>query len=457
MSNKQYYVYGYCDPRIEEYDDIFFNKPFYIGKGLDERLHDHEREYENVKEYLDSNEYKKFNEYKIRYLKELEDLGLTPVIIKVCENIEDEELAYDLESELIKKYGRIDLDENGILTNRLTDQRVRAKGKKGMKHIKPRSLKHREELRKNREGKTLEETMHGNTFKAAEIRIKMTRDRKGKKQSEEHTAKIKSALAAMGGGPAALEWTIITPSGGKFEVKGLRKWCRANGFNYSTVRGSKKGFTAIRHGVAKGGPGKGSDVPSFIRALPIKVLGHILIRDFDTGKVLVDKYNSIHEENMSITIAMGLAGDPEGVIQDMDFGNGGTTVSGTGVITYFPPNVTGPTANLYNETYYQVVNSNSPLNSNPAQNNIQTSHVTGTNYTDMIITCTLGYDEPAGQPAFDNSDTTNNTYTFNELGLRAFNLTPDAGLLLTHVIFNPIQKSLNRQIQIVYTLRIFLN
>ena len=44
---------------------------------------------------------------------------------------------------------------------------------------------------------------------------------------------------------------------------------------------------------------------------------------------------------------------------------------------------------------------------------------------------------------------------FDELGLKAY--SPDgAGLgdLLTHVIFHPVQKSLNRMIQVDYTVRI---
>jgi len=44
---------------------------------------------------------------------------------------------------------------------------------------------------------------------------------------------------------------------------------------------------------------------------------------------------------------------------------------------------------------------------------------------------------------------------FDELGLQC-KVGPNAGdlLLITHVIFHPVQKSLNRQIQIDYTLRI---
>ena len=44
-------------------------------------------------------------------------------------------------------------------------------------------------------------------------------------------------------------------------------------------------------------------------------------------------------------------------------------------------------------------------------------------------------------------------YVFDELGLKGWN--PDGtGDLLTHVIFHPVQKSLNRLVQIDYTVRI---
>jgi hypothetical protein len=45
-------------------------------------------------------------------------------------------------------------------------------------------------------------------------------------------------------------------------------------------------------------------------------------------------------------------------------------------------------------------------------------------------------------------------FTFDELGLKTWNGAVDNLRLITHVIFHPVQKSLNRQIQIDYTLRI---
>ena len=82
-------------------------------------------------------------------------------------------------------------------------------------------------------------------------------------------------------------------------------------------------------------------------------------------------------------------------------------------------------------------------------------HVTGTYYTDLLITCLLDFGEPNGQAAFDNSTDQNSDFVFDELGLRAYSLDGTGmGRLLTHVIFHPVQKSLNRMIQIDYTVRI---
>ena len=67
----------------------------------------------------------------------------------------------------------------------------------------------------------------------------------------------------------------------------------------------------------------------------------------------------------------------------------------------------------------------------------------------------LDYGEPTGQQAFDNSTNLDGQFVFDELGLRAFSTEgANKGRLLTHVIFHPVQKSLNRLIQIDYTVRI---
>ena len=192
--------------------------------------------------------------------------------------------------------------------------------------------------------------------------------------------------------------------------------------------------------------------------LSYKVEGFIKIYDPNNGEIFVEKKNAINYETMSEAIADTLSSRGYGEIYQMAFGNGGASVSETGVITYLPPNVTGQNAALYNQTYAKIVDDTSVFNLDPTRNKMTVSHTTGKYYTDILVQCLLDYGEPAGQAAFDNSTQTDSSYIFDELGLLANYGTDSSGAtitrLLTHVIFHPVQKSLNRQIQIDYTVRI---
>jgi hypothetical protein len=185
-----------------------------------------------------------------------------------------------------------------------------------------------------------------------------------------------------------------------------------------------------------------------------KIEGFVKIHDPCTGEILLDKKNAINYENISICMANTLADKTNGFIYQMAFGNGGSAVDLTGVITYLPPNTTGINASLYNQTYTKVVDDNSAANQDPGNNYMRVVHTAGQVYTDIVVTCLLDYGEPAGQQAFDNSTNFNGEYVFDELGLQCWNGSSSELLLITHVIFHPVQKSLNRQIQIDYTLRI---
>ena len=185
----------------------------------------------------------------------------------------------------------------------------------------------------------------------------------------------------------------------------------------------------------------------------VVVTGHIKISDPKTKEIYVDKRNAIHYENMSIALAESLSNAGQGFVYEMSFGNGGTSVDPSGIITYLTPNSTGTNATLYNQTFTKVVDDRSVNNNDPSRNYIETRHVSGTNYTDVIVSCLLDYGEPNGQDAFDTATDYNNAFVFDELGLRSYN-TAGTGRLITHVIFHPGQKSLNRLIQIDYTVRI---
>jgi hypothetical protein len=192
--------------------------------------------------------------------------------------------------------------------------------------------------------------------------------------------------------------------------------------------------------------------------LSYKIEGFLKIYDPNNGQIFVDKKNAINYENMSEAIANTLSSRGYGEIYEMAFGNGGASVDETGVITYLPPNTTGINAALYNQTYAKIVDDTSVFNLDPTRNKMTVTHVTGKVYTDILVQCLLDYGEPAGQDAFDNSTQTDGEYVFDELGLLANYGTDNNGQvitrLLTHVIFHPVQKSLNRQIQIDYTVRI---
>jgi hypothetical protein len=189
-----------------------------------------------------------------------------------------------------------------------------------------------------------------------------------------------------------------------------------------------------------------------------KIEGFVKIHDPITGEILVDKKNAIHYENISYAMAQTLSDRTSaqggGWIYEMAFGNGGSSVDPTGIITYLPPNTTGQNATLYNETYAKVVNDNSAADTDTANNKMTVLHTSGKVYTDILVTCLLDYGEPPGQQAFDNSTNFNGEYVFDELGLKTWNGSATDLRLITHVIFHPVQKSLNRQIQIDYTIRI---
>jgi hypothetical protein len=180
--------------------------------------------------------------------------------------------------------------------------------------------------------------------------------------------------------------------------------------------------------------------------------GHIKIWDPESGEVFQDKRNAIHYENMSVAMVNSLSNQGNGTIYQMVFGTGGTVVDPTGLITYLTPNTVGINSSLYNQTYEKIIDQTSIENTDPLRNKMEIRHISGATYSDILITCLLDYGEPLGQEAFDNSVDLSGNFVFDELGLKSYH--PEGGKLLTHVVFHPVQKSLNRLLQIDYTIRV---
>lgn len=174
--------------------------------------------------------------------------------------------------------------------------------------------------------------------------------------------------------------------------------------------------------------------------------GHIKIWDPESGEVMVRRRNAVNFENMSVALAYLLANESGATgtyeIATVRFGNGGTSIDGTGAVTYKATNTNTASGALYNETHSQTVDDSS------ADNSVEVTHTSPNNYSDVVTICTLDYNVPAGQDATDTATNMEGTYVFDELALYTAN-----GDLLTHVIFHPVQKSANRKIQVVYTLR----
>lgn len=204
--------------------------------------------------------------------------------------------------------------------------------------------------------------------------------------------------------------------------------------------------------------------------------GHIVIKDVTDKKnpvVLVNKRNAIHFGNFAKHLAFSLANKSNHGIFFMNFGNGGSYINSNGEVVYKTTNTSdapSSSSKLYNPTYGKVVDNTSSLATSQSSDYVLKNNIVGvestTSYSDIVIRCTLDLGEPTNQSVFDSGAADNDSYTFDELGLISLDPTVGAaqyedasqnipkGILLTHVIFHPIQKTLNRVIEVVYTLRI---
>lgn len=173
--------------------------------------------------------------------------------------------------------------------------------------------------------------------------------------------------------------------------------------------------------------------------LPINFNTRVLIKDHETGEVLLDKSNAIHKQNMARVIARALANEPNSQIFAIAFGNGGSFQDGVGNLTFNSPNVTGWDSRLHNEVYREICDETSAnFGSDPGSadsSNIRvggaanpendpdgggvTSLEVGTKSN--IIISVVNQTEPNGQLLTDNLgvslDEYERCFLFDEIGL----------------------------------------
>jgi LEM3-like protein/NUMOD3 motif-containing protein len=173
-----FYVYLLLDP-LNDY------LPFYIGKGKNKRARTHLYETKENTENL----------RKWHKIQKIREAGFEPVIQYWSTNME-ENAAYDLEKDLIERFGRAKINENGILTNICKDLRPPTRKQSG--ELNHRFGKHWTEQDKDKQraialaNGNRPPSNKGSKHNEA-TKSKMSAASKGKPKSPEHRRKLSEA------------------------------------------------------------------------------------------------------------------------------------------------------------------------------------------------------------------------------------------------------------------------
>lgn len=227
-----YYVYALIDIRS--------NLPFYIGKGKkgsNRHLHHFNESVEST-----SN---RFKFYKINYLK---SCGYDIPVLILKDDIPDENEAYQYESEYITKYGRENIDENGILTNMCIDNRPPS-------HKNRKQSREHVEKRMNSSKNTI--VTNGRKPLSEETRKKIGRSVTGEKNgfyNKTHDIKTRELLSEImkGNDNRAQYYKFRSPDNKEYVVKGFRSFCLENDLVISTMEKNLRNKTISTYGSCKG-------------------------------------------------------------------------------------------------------------------------------------------------------------------------------------------------------------
>lgn len=224
------FTYVYYDPDS--------NLPFYVGKGKDKRDISH----------LKCTHNKRLS----RKIEQLKNDGKIPSIIRVVENVSNE-VAIKTEIELIRKWGRLGLDENGVLMNYTLGGEGALGRRRSKESIEKGASKQRGIPRPHTRRVISIATKEA--MNRPEMKAYISSKRKGIACPEETKKKLSIFFKEARKGannPAAKTWMVVSPNGTSTVTSDLRGFCQINSISYVGLKSSYRANRPAQAGKSKG-------------------------------------------------------------------------------------------------------------------------------------------------------------------------------------------------------------
>lgn len=237
-----YYVYQLVDPRN--------NLPFYVGKGCKDRAKTHLWEIPATR-----------NPKKENKIKKIRSKGLEPIIEYIADSIPDEDFAYEIETQMIRYYGRKGIDPGGILTNICIDNRPPNHKGKTYEEIYGKERANSERLK--RQLKQLERGGYGPKQHTDKTRKKISKSVSGenngmygKKHSYEAIKKMSESKKKLTGksNKKSHTYKLTSPDNKQFILVGgeVAQFCKEHNLSLSTLKKQLRGAEIPERGKTQG-------------------------------------------------------------------------------------------------------------------------------------------------------------------------------------------------------------
>lgn len=226
-----FHTYVYYDPRT--------GFPIYVGKGKGKRYKAH---------YKGCSHNKRFNNILLNIISE----GYVPIITRVLIDVTNEEATAE-EIRLISHFGRLGLDENGILMN----YTLGGEGNSGYKRSKTSIEQGASKQRGVKRPQVSFNISRGTklAMEDLEIRKKISAKRKNVPCPQITKDKLRALFSKtrLGiGNPSSKKWQLINPNGQEIITADLAGFCRDNDLSYVGLKAAYRNNRPVMRGCSKG-------------------------------------------------------------------------------------------------------------------------------------------------------------------------------------------------------------